>query len=168
MRGATLAALLVLGAAIAIFTSIKIWRFKNRAFRAAVMIENLRLWREMIQDYRDTHPEETYTVDVAIEAAYNSVHNKSQKVMLTRAWDNVKKMTRFIVQECDQGRNIGPNETIYANSDIEAAQAVVYGCNLRRKGKLGELRVRVREADGRRDEVCFYADPPHPAAPQSN
>lgn len=151
--------LLVLAAALVIFASIKIWRFKNRAFRAAVIIETLRLWREMVQDYRNSHPEETYTIDVATEAAYHATHSKSRKVILTRAWDNVKKMTKFIVQECVDGRNVGPSQTIYANSDIEAARVVVSGCELRRKGKLGELRVRVRAVSN--PEVCFYADTPH-------
>jgi hypothetical protein len=154
--------LLIVVAAALIFGSIRIWRFRNRDFRAAVVIETLRLWREMVQDYRDSHPEETYTVDVFTEAAYHAVQqSKVNKTILERAWGNVKNMTKFIVQECNQGRNVGPSQTIYANSDIEAARAVVHGCDLRRKGKLGELRVRVRAASARGEEICFYSDPPH-------
>jgi hypothetical protein len=163
MREIILAILIaVFGVAVGLLAGIKIWRHKNRDFRAAVVIENWRLWRELVQRYRDAHPFETYSVDVATEAAYNAVQGgPDQKVILTKAWDNVKKMTKFIVQECQEGRNVGSSEVVYANSDLEAAKTVATGCDLRRKGKLGGLRVKVRVAANPGTEALFYADPPH-------
>jgi hypothetical protein len=67
-----------------------------------------------------------------------------------------KKMTKFLVQKCDQGVDVGPRQTIYANSDIDAALNVVAGDDLRRLGKLGELRVRVRAAEAPPDQVIYF------------
>ena len=53
-------------------------------------------------------------------------------------------MTKFAVQECKEGRNVGQSQTIFANSEFEAAKAIVVGYDLRQEGKLGELRARVR------------------------
>lgn len=68
-------------------------------------------------------------------------------------------MTKFNVQECKEGRNVGQSQTIFANSELEAAKAVVVGCDLRQEGKLGELRARVRAKSAESREVCCYADP---------
>jgi hypothetical protein len=70
-------------------------------------------------------------------------------------------MTKFIVQKCHEGKNIGPSEIVYSNSHLKAAKTVAPGDNLRHAGKLGELRVRVRAVDKPATEVCFYSDLPH-------
>ena len=70
-------------------------------------------------------------------------------------------MTKYRVQECRDGKNVGPSQVIYANTDMEAAKAVAHGSELRRKGKLGELRVRVWTTTNPATEIAFYADLPH-------
>jgi hypothetical protein len=73
-----------------------------------------------------------------------------------------KMMTKFLVQKCDQGADVGPRQMIYANSDIDAAHSVVPSDDLRRLGKLGELRVRVRAAEAPpNQEIYFFSDSPH-------
>ena len=111
MRGLLIFAAVLIVVSASSVASVFIWRRRNRDFRAAVVIETLRLWREMTQEYRDAHPFEEYSVDVATEAAYMaSQPGRAQKVILTRAWDNVKKMTKYQVQQCDMGQNVGPWE----------------------------------------------------------
>jgi hypothetical protein len=139
-----------------------IWRRRNRDFRAEVVIETLRLWREMTQEYRDAHPFEKYSVDIATEAAYMaSQPGKAQKVIMARAWDNVKRMTKYQVQECDAGRNVGTWVVVHARDALSAAQKVAIGAELRDRGKLGEMRARVRTTVPPIKETAFYADVPH-------
>jgi len=135
------------------------WGTKNRAFRAEVVIENLRLWREMVEDYRRKNPDDSMSrsVSVAEEAVYMATHSPLRKKVMTTAWDNVKKMTKYHVQECNMGKAVGGWVDVYAKSDVEAAQKIV-GPNLRRTGKLGELRARVRNASDPKKESDFYAD----------
>lgn len=160
MREALVVALSVFAVVAVAVATIKFWRYKNRDFRAAVVIENLRLWREIEQDYRNKHPFEAYDVDVATAACYHALQSgRVQKAVLTRAWDNVKAMSKFFVQECCEGKNVRMPEVVYANSDLEAARTVVPRDNLRHAGKLGELRVRVRDVNRPATDVCFYSDP---------
>ena len=70
-------------------------------------------------------------------------------------------MTKFVEQECHEGRNVGAPKAVDANSDLEAAKTVAPGCDLRRKGKLRELRVKVRVEAQPARETLFYSDPPH-------
>ncbi len=139
--------------------AVAYWRRKNRAFRAEVSIECLRLWRKMVEDYRQKNPPDSITagMSVAEEAAYMALHSEHRQKVLTMAWDNVKKMTKYLVQECNMGKAVGGWQEIFANSELEAAQKVVSG-ELRRAGKLGELRVRVRVASDTKTETDFYAD----------
>ena len=139
--------------------SVIYWRAKNRAFRAEVVIENLRIWREMVEDYRRKNPDDNMSKSMSVpeEAVYMATHSPHRKKVMTMAWDNVKKMSKYLVQECNMGKAVGGWQEIYANSDIEAAQKVVNGV-LRRAGKLGELRVRVRVANDSKAETDFYAD----------
>jgi len=135
------------------------WRAKNRAFRSEVIIENLRLWREMVEDYRRNYPDDSMSKNVSVteEAVYMATHSPLRKKVMTKAWDNVKKMTKYHVQECRMGKAVGGWMEVYANSDLEAAEKIV-GPNLRRAGKLGELRARVRAASNPKNETDFYAD----------
>jgi hypothetical protein len=131
-------------------------------FRVAVVLETLRLWREMTQEYRDAHPFEEYSVDVATEAVYMaSQSGRAQKVIMARAWDNVKRMTKYQVQECNAGKNVGAWVVVYANDALSAAEKVAIGTELRDRGKLGEIRVRVRTTALPITETAFYADVPH-------
>jgi len=66
-------------------------------------------------------------------------------------------MTKYHVQECKMGRAVGDWIEVYANSDLEAAKKMVCP-DLRRSGKLGELRARVRAAGNPQNEIDFYAD----------
>jgi hypothetical protein len=136
------------------------WRAKTRAFRAEVAIENLRLWREMVEDYRRKYPDDSLSkeVNVVEEAVYFSTHSPLRKKVMAKAWANVRKMTKYYVQECKLGKAAGDWIAVYANSDLEAAQKIVVGLNLRRVGKLGELRARVRAASNPENEIDFYAD----------
>lgn len=138
---------------------ILFWRSRNRAFRAEVVVETLRIWREMVEDYRRKNPDDNIskTMSVPEEAVYMATHSPHRKKVMTMAWDNVKKMNKYLVQECNMGKAVGGWQEIYANSDTEAAQKVVRG-DLRRVGKLGELRVRVRLANDPKTETDFYAD----------
>lgn len=137
------------------------WRAKNRAFRAEVTIETLRLWRGMVEDYRSKNPKDRMTKGMSVpeEAVYMATHGPAQlrQKVMAMAWDNVKKMTKYHVQECRMGKGVGGWQEIFANSDEEAANKVVSG-QLRRSGKLGELRVRVRLADNPKQEADFYTD----------
>jgi hypothetical protein len=162
MRGLSIMAVAVIVIGVAFVASIVIWRRRNRDFRAEVVIETLRLWREMTQEYRDAHPFEEYSVDVATEAVYMaSQSGRAQKVIMARAWDNVKKMTKYQVQECDAGKNVGAWVMVYANDALSAAQKVTIGAELRNRGKLGEMRARVRTTVPPIKETAFYADVPH-------
>lgn len=162
MRGLSIFAGVLIAVAVAFVASVFIWRRRNAAFRAEVVIEMLRLWREMTQEYRDAHPFEEYSVDVATEAAYMaSQSGKAQKVVMARAWDNVKRMTKYQVQECDAGRNVGPWVMVYADDTLSAAQKCAVGAKLRVRGKLGEMRARVRTTVPPIKETTFYADVPH-------
>jgi hypothetical protein len=162
MRALLICAAAVIIIGVAFVASVVIWRRRNRDFRAAVVIETLRLWRNIIQEYRDAHPFEEYSVDVATEAAYNATKpGNAQKIVATRAWDNVKQMTKYRVQGCEEGKNVGASEIVYANTDLEAAQSVAFGVELRRKGKLGELRARVWTTVDPVTETAFHADVPH-------
>src|SRR5947209_5000532 len=129
------------------------WIFKSKAFRAEVSIECLRLWRGMVEDYRSKSPEDrmTRSMDVAEEAAYMATHSPLRMQVLKMAWDNVAKMTKYHVQECKGGVAVHDWEEIYANNDQEAAEKVA-GPNLRRAGKLGELRARVRPVGNLKNE----------------
>jgi hypothetical protein len=64
---------------------------------------------------------------------------------------------KYHVQECKMGKAVGGWMGVYANSDLEAAEKIV-GPNLRRAGKLGEHRARVRAANNPKNEIDFYAD----------
>lgn len=64
---------------------LQLWRVRSRAFRAEVVIESLRLWRELVQDYRDRHPEERTKIGVAEEAAYMAVHSEHRQKVLLKA-----------------------------------------------------------------------------------
>jgi hypothetical protein len=66
-------------------------------------------------------------------------------------------MTKYHVQECKMGKAVGGWVEVCANSDLEAAEKIV-GPNLRRAGKLGELRARVRAVGNLKKQIDFYAD----------
>jgi hypothetical protein len=137
------------------------WRARNRAFRAEVVVETLRLWRGLVEDYREKNPPDRITEGMSVpeEAAYMATDGpvRVRKKVMAIAWANVKKMTKYHVQECKMGKAVGGWHEIYANSEQDAARKVVRG-NLRPKGKLGELRVRVRLASDPKQEADFYAD----------
>jgi hypothetical protein len=139
--------------------SVLYWRAKNRAFRAEVVIETLRIWRAMVEDYRRKNPDDKMSkeMNVVEEAAYMATHSPLRKKVMTMAWDNVKNMTKYHVQECKMGKAVGGWMEVFANNDAEAAEKVV-GPDLRRTGKLGELRARVRLASNPKNEIDFYAD----------
>jgi hypothetical protein len=134
------------------------WRFRNKAFRAEVMIETLRIWRGMVEDYRRKNPEDRMSKEMSVpeEAVYMATNSPLRKKVMTMAWDNVKKMSKYHVQECNSGKVVGGWIEVYANSDQEAAEKLV-GRDIRRVGKLGELRARVRSASNLQKETDFYS-----------
>jgi hypothetical protein len=96
-------------------------------------------------------------MDVAEEAAYKAIHSPLRNKVLAAAWSNVSKMKKYYVQKCKHGVAVADWLEIYANSEDEAAKKLVRG-TLRRAGKLGELRVRVRECGNLNNPTNFYAD----------
>jgi hypothetical protein len=128
--------LLILGA-----ISRYYWR-RYRAFGAEITIETLRLWREYIEDYRKRHPEEKAPIGVAEAAVQMALHSEHKNIMLAKAWENVKMMRTYLVQECGPDSRIGWQE-ILATSEQDAAEKVCC-TKLDVSGTLGELRARVR------------------------
>jgi hypothetical protein len=128
------------------------------SFGAEVAIETLRLWREMVEDYRRKNPPDSISTKMSVveEAAYMSVHSPLWKKVWLKARENVKKMNQYHVQECKGGKVIADWQEIYADNDQEAAEKVA-GPNLRRAGKLGELRARVRSVGNLKNETAFYS-----------
>ena len=157
MYGRAAAAVLIL-IILVVLIFLKYRKRKMGAFRAEVVIETLRLWREMIEDYRRTQPEDSMSrsMTVAEEAAYMAVHGPLRKQVWRIARANVKKMHKYHVQEYRDGKAVGDWQVIYANSDQEAAEKVV-GRNIRCVGKLGELRARVRPVGDLKNETAFYS-----------
>jgi hypothetical protein len=117
------------------------------SFRAEVVIEQLRIWRSMVEDYRIKYPDDALSkkMSVAEEAIYMAENSPQRKKVWEMAVANVKSMTLYHVQECKSGNAVRDWMEVYANSDQEAAKKLV-GPNLRRIGKLGELRALVRLA----------------------
>ncbi len=155
MYGATAAVLIL------IITALVLLKYRKRkmgAFRAEVVIEQLRLWREMVEDYRRTQPADSMSKGMSVveEAYYMALHSPLKKKVWEIAQANVKKMHKYHVQECEGGKAIGDWQEIYANGDQEAAEKVA-GPNLRRVGKLGELRARVRPVGNLKNETAFYS-----------
>jgi hypothetical protein len=67
-------------------------------------------------------------------------------------------MTKYQVQDCQDGPGKRPWVSVDAESEREAAEKLC-GINLRDRGKPGELRARVvRRGDLARKEIAFYAD----------
>ena len=91
------------------------------------------------------------------EAAYLAMHSPLKMKVWMKARENVKKMRRYEVRECKFGKDVRPWQEIFANSDDEAATKLVSG-QLRRTGKPGELRVRVRPVGDLKNQTLFYAD----------
>jgi hypothetical protein len=129
------------------------------SFRAEVVIEQLRLWRSMVEDYRRKYPDDALSkkMSVAEEAIYMAENSPQRDKVWEIAVANVKKMTLYHVQECKSGKAVRDWMEVYANSDQEAAKKLV-GPNLRRVGKLSELRTRVRLANDLKQETLFYSD----------
>jgi hypothetical protein len=117
------------------------------SFRAEVVIEQLRIWRSMVEDYRIKYPDDALSkkMSVAEDAIYMAENSPQRKKVWEMAVANVKSMTLYHVQECKSGNAVRDWMEVYANSDQEAAKKLV-GPNLRRIGKLGELRALVRLA----------------------
>ena len=67
-------------------------------------------------------------------------------------------MHRYSVQRCDEsGKNVGDPQEVMAESALDAAERVT-GLRLRIRGKLGEMRARVRLVGGSpRPPIPFYA-----------
>lgn len=132
---------------------------KMGSFRAEVVIEQLRIWRSMVEEYRIKYPDDALSkkMSVAEEAIYMAEHSPQREKVWKMAVANVKKMTLYHVQECKSGKAVRDWIEVYANSDQEAAKKLV-GPNLRRVGKLGELRARVRLASDLKQETLFYSD----------
>lgn len=63
---------------------------KFKAFRAEVVIECLRLWRENITDYYKRNPELKPISSIPEEAMYSALHSEHKQVMYAKAWANVK------------------------------------------------------------------------------
>lgn len=61
-----------------------------RAFRAEVVIECLRLWREQITDFYQRHPEAKPIMSIPEEAMYSALHSEHRQAMYSKAWANVK------------------------------------------------------------------------------
>jgi hypothetical protein len=61
-----------------------------RAFRAEVVIECLRLWREQITDFYQRHPEAKSIMSIPEEAMYSAMHSEHRQAMYSKAWANVK------------------------------------------------------------------------------
>jgi len=143
----------------AAFVSFVYWRFKTRAFRAEVVIESLRLWREMVEDYRNQNPADAITerMSVAEEAVYMATHSSLRTRVWMKAWSNAKKMNRYWVQECRLGQPKEGWREIFAHTEDEAAGKLALG-QLRRTGEPGELRARVSPWADPNNETCFYAD----------
>jgi hypothetical protein len=123
------------------------------------VIEQLRIWRSMVEDYRIKYPDDALSkkMSVAEEAIYMAENSPQRKKVWEMAVANVKSMTLYHVQECKSGKAVRDWMEVYANSDQEAAKKLV-GPNLRRIGKLGELRARVRLASDLKNEIAFYSD----------
>jgi len=129
------------------------------SFRAEVVIEQLRIWRSMVEDYRIKYPDDALSkkMSVAEEAIYMAENSPQRKKVWEMAVANVKSMTLYHVQECKSGNAVRDWMEVYANSDQEAARKLV-GPNLTRIGKLGELRALVRLASDPKNEIAFYSD----------
>jgi hypothetical protein len=105
---------------------------KMGSFRAKVVIENLRLWCSLVEDYRRKYPDDALSKKMSIgeEAVYMSEHSPQKEKVWLMAQENVKKMLLYHVQECRGGKVVRDWMEIYANNDQEAAEKLV-GPNLR-------------------------------------
>ena len=64
---------------------------KFRAFRAEVVIECLRLWREQITDFYQRHPNKKPIMSIPEEAMYSAMHSEHRQASLNRR----SKLTRY-------------------------------------------------------------------------
>ena len=63
MYGAALAGILII---LVVRIFLKYRKRKMGAFRAEVVIETLRLWREMVEDYRRTQPADSMSKSMSV------------------------------------------------------------------------------------------------------
>ena len=86
MQTFALIVVLVIVAGIAAYQ----WQ-RFRAFRAEVVIECLRLWREQIEGFYVRHPDKTPVTSIAEEAMFSAMHSEHRHVVYSKAWANVKR-----------------------------------------------------------------------------
>ena len=67
---------------------------KFRRFQGELFIENMRLWRELVEEYRRLHPEEKTNISVDNEAVYLLQHSNMRKGVNQIAWNNVRSGKR--------------------------------------------------------------------------
>src|SRR5258708_38171803 len=91
----------IAAAAVIPLLSFAYWKYRaSRAFRAEVRIENLRLWREKMEDYRRQNPHLRWITDrVVVEgAAFLATHTQGRAEVYKKAWDNVRRVEKYMVQ----------------------------------------------------------------------